>query len=136
MSLTTDITVKRAAPVATSVAIYKDETAISSDTIAIPQSGSTSVTYTAAVLDQYGEVMSGETATWAEPIDLPTNVTFDTTSGKLTVPAGENTGTGNVTLTASCGSASGTDVYKRQATTWGTARITFTIWLPVTSSRP
>lgn len=120
LSDTATITVKRAAPVATSVAIYKDETAISSDTIAIPQSGSTSVTYTAAVLDQYGEVMSGETATWAEPIDLPTNVTFDTTSGKLTVPAGENTGTGNVTLTASCGSASGT-------VTINIAKISFTV---------
>lgn len=122
MSLTTAITVKRAAPVATSVAIYKDggESAIESDTIAIPQGGSTSVTYTAAVLDQYGEVMSGETATWAEPIDLPTNVTFDTTSGKLTVPAGENTGTGNVTLTASCGSASGT-------VTINIAKISFTV---------
>lgn len=117
---TATVTVKRAAPVATSVAIYKDETAISSDTIAIPQSGSTNVTYTAKVLDQYGEVMSGETAIWSEPTGLPTNVTFDTTSGKLTVPAGENTGTGNVTLTASCGSASGT-------VTINIAKISFTV---------
>ena len=118
--VTTKVTVKRAAPVATSVDIYKDETAISSDTIAIPQSGSTSVTYTAKVLDQYGEVMSGETATWSEPTGLPTNVTFDPTSGKLTVPAGENTGTGNVTLTASCDSASGT-------VTINIAKISFTV---------
>ena len=119
---TTEVTVKRAASVATSVAIYKDggESAIESDTIAIPQSGSTNVTYTAKVLDQYGEVMSGETATWSEPTGLPTNVTFDTISGKLTVPAGENTGTGNVTLTASCGSESGT-------VTINIAKISFTV---------
>ena len=119
---TATVTVKRAESVATSVAIYKDggESAIESDTIAIPQSGSTNVTYTAKVLDQYGEVMSGETAIWSEPTGLPTNVTFDTTSGKLTVPAGENTGTGNVTLTASYGSASGT-------VTINIAKISFTV---------
>lgn len=100
-------TVKRAASEAASIAFYKDGSAITSDTIAVPQSGSVEATYTAQVLDQYGEVMSGETAIWAGPTGLPTNVTFDTTSGKLTVPAGENTGTGNVTLTASCGEIKG-----------------------------
>lgn len=104
---TVDVTVKRAESEAASIAFYKDGSAITSDTIAVPQSGSVEATYTAQVLDQYGEVMSGKTATWAGPTGLPTNVTFDTTSGKLTVPAGENTGTGNVTLTASCGEIKG-----------------------------
>ena len=113
-------TVKRAASQAASIAFCKDGSAITSDTIAVPQNGSVEATYTAQVLDQYGEVMSGKTAIWAGPTGLPTNVTFDTTSGKLTVPAGENTGTGNVTLTASCDSASRT-------VTINIAKISFTV---------
>ena len=119
-SAQTTVTVKRAESEAARIAFYKDGSAITSDTIAVPQSGSVEATYTAQVLDQYGEVMSGETAIWAGPIGLPKNVTFDATSGKLTVPAGENTGTGNVTLTASYGSASGT-------VTINIAKISFTV---------
>lgn len=100
LSDTATITVKRAAPVATSVAIYKDETAISSDTIAIPQSGSTNVTYTAKVLDQYGSEMGGEVVWSSEP--ALRGVEAD--GGKVSVEAGAAPGT--ITLTASCGEAS------------------------------
>lgn len=105
MSLTTAITVKRAAPVATSVAIYKDggESAIESDTIAIPQSGSTSVTYTAKVLDQYGSEMSGQSVEWSTEGNKPENVTVS--NGTVTVPAGVSAG--SFTLKATSGSVSG-----------------------------
>ena len=96
-------TVKRAASQAARIAFYKDGSAITSDTIAVPQSGSVEATYTAQVLDQYGEVMSGETATWAEPIGLPMYVQFS--NGTLTVSAGADTG--DVTLTASCNGIEG-----------------------------
>ena len=86
---TTEVTVKRAAPVATSVAIYKDETAISSDTIAIPQSDSTEATYTAKVLDQYGSEMEGD-VTWSTEGDVPSSVTVS--DGTITVPAGASAG--------------------------------------------
>ena len=99
----TTVTVKRAASEAARIAFYKDGSAITSDTIAVPQSGSVEATYTAQVLDQYGEVMSGETATWAEPIGLPMYVQFS--NGTLTVSAGADTG--DVTLTASCNGIEG-----------------------------
>ena len=102
MSLTTDITVKRAAPVATSVDIYKDETAISSDTIAIPQSGSTNVTYTAKVLDQYGSEMAGAVA-WSTEGSVPSDVIVG--DGTVTVPAGASTG--SFSLKATSDSVSG-----------------------------
>lgn len=100
MSLTTDITVKRAASVVTSVDIYKGEAAVTSDTIAIPQSGSTNVTYTAKVLDQYGSEMGGEVVWSSEP--ALRGVEAD--GGKVSVEAGAAPGT--ITLTASCGEAS------------------------------
>lgn len=100
----TTVTVKRAASVATSVAIYKDggESAIESDTIAIPQSGSTSVTYTAKVLDQYGSEMDGD-VTWSSEGSVPSSVTV--TNDTITVPAGASTG--SFSLKATSGSVSG-----------------------------
>lgn len=100
---TATITVKRAASVATSVDIYKDggESAIESDTIAIPQSGSTNVTYTAKVLDQYGSEMAGE-VTWSTEGTVPSSVTAS--NGTVTVPAGASTG--SFSLKAKSGSAS------------------------------
>ena len=97
----TTVTVKRAAPAATSVDIYKGETAVTYDTIAIPQSGSTSVTYTAKVLDQYGSEMGGEVVWSSEPALSGVGVG----GGKVSVGAGAEAGT--ITLTASCGEASG-----------------------------
>lgn len=101
LSDTATITVKRAASVATSVDIYKGETAVTSDTIAIPQSGSTNVTYTAKVLDQYGSEMAGE-VTWSTEGTVPSSVTAS--NGTVTVPAGASTG--SFSLKAKSGSAS------------------------------
>ena len=89
-------TVKRAASQAASIAFYKDGSAITSDTIAVPQSGSVEATYTAQVLDQYGEVMSGEII-WSGSSAL-SGVKVE--GNKVTVNA--EAATGNVTLTASC----------------------------------
>lgn len=96
--MTTPVTVKRAAPVATSVAIYKDETAISSDTIAIPQNGSTNVTYTAKVLDQYGSEMTAGNISWSYEGSLPSGVGVNDST--VTVAAGATTG--EFTLKATC----------------------------------
>ena len=60
--MTTTVTVKRSDPVATSIEIYKGSSVVTSDSIAIPQTDSTSVVYTAKVLDQYGSEMSGPRA--------------------------------------------------------------------------
>lgn len=101
---TTEVTVKRADPVATSIAIYKDgsESPMTSDTIAIPQNGSTNVTYTAKVLDQYGSEMAGAVA-WSTEGTVPSNVTA--TNGTVTVPAGASTG--RFSLKATSDSVSG-----------------------------
>ena len=98
--MTTTITVKRAASVATSVAIYKDggESAIESDTIAIPQSGSTSVTYTAKVLDQYGSEMTAGNISWSYEGSLPSGVGVNDST--VTVAAGATMG--EFTLKAAC----------------------------------
>lgn len=99
---TATVTVKRAASVATSVAIYKGEAAVTSDTIAIPQSGSSEATYTAKVLDQYGSVMES-TVTWNTVGTVPSSVTAS--NGTVTVPAGASTG--RFSLEATSGSVSG-----------------------------
>lgn len=97
---TATVTVKRAASVATSVAIYKDggESAIESDTIAIPQSGSTSVTYTAKVLDQYGSEMTAGNISWSYEGSLPSGVGVNDST--VTVAAGATTD--EFTLKATC----------------------------------
>lgn len=98
---TATITVKRAASVATSVDIYKGDVAVTSDTIAIPQSGSSEVTYTAKVLDQYGSEMSGDVA-WSSMTEL-NGVKVNGSS----ISVANNAAAGAVTLTATSGSASG-----------------------------
>lgn len=97
----TTVTVKRAASQVASIAFYKDGSAITSDTIAVPQSGSVEATYTAQVLDQYGEVMSGEII-WSGSSAL-SGVSVD--GSTVTVNAGAATGT--ITLTASCNGIEG-----------------------------
>lgn len=55
-------------------------------TALIPTSeDSVDYTYAVDVLDQYGAKMTGEAVTWAVEGDLPTGVTFDATTAKLTV---------------------------------------------------
>ena len=97
----TTVTVKRAASVATSVDIYKDggESAIESDTIAIPQSGSTNVTYTAKVLDQYGGEITGASVMWSNDNSLS-----GVTVSNNTVTVAKDATAGNFTLKAESGS--------------------------------
>ena len=132
LGVTTTVTVKRAASVATSVAIYKDgsDTPIDTDTIAIPQNGSSEVTYTAKVLDQYGSVIEGA-VTWSTEGTV-NGVTVDgssvsvaptANSGTITLKASSGTsGTveGSVTISVASISFGGDDAIKGALTISGT----------------
>lgn len=96
--MTTTVTVKRSDPVATSIEIYKGSSVVTSDSIAIPQTDSTSVVYTAKVLDQYGSEMSGASVTWSTEGTVPSNVAID--DGTVTVPAGAQTGSFSLKATS------------------------------------
>lgn len=85
-------------PMATEVVIRKNEQKITEDTLQVPASGSLSVTYTAALLDQMGMTMSGD-VTWSNSGTAPSGVTV--TNG--TVGVGSNASDGSFTLTAECG---------------------------------
>ena len=85
-------------PMATEVVIRKNEQKITKDTLQVPASGSLSVTYTAALLDQMGMTMSGD-VTWSNSGTAPSGVTV--TNG--TVGVGSNASDGSFTLTAACG---------------------------------
>lgn len=93
----TTITIKRADPLETSVVIYRDGNVVTSnDTIAIPQSGSTKVEYSAEVLDQYGSEIKDPLVTWSSSGGIPDGVDV---SGKM-VEVTSNASTGSFTLTA------------------------------------
>lgn len=99
----TTITIKRAGPIATSVVIYRDGNVVTSnDTIAIPQSGSTTVNYTDEVLDQYGSKLEDQTVViWSNSGEIPNGVTV---AGKnVTVTSGASTGSFTLTATYSDG---------------------------------
>lgn len=100
-----DITVKRDDPHATGIKFFVEgsDTAIPSDTIGIPSSGSTSKTYTAKAYDQYGAEMSGTPVITKDSGDAD----IDVVGGKVTV-TWETTDGHSVTLKATSGSASGT----------------------------
>ena len=92
----TTFTVARAPQEATDVVIYKGDTPITSDTIAVPKgTDSTSVTYTAKVLDQYGTEMTEAAATWSNTSE-PSGVIVS--GGTITVT--DTAQTGNFTLKA------------------------------------
>ena len=100
----TTFTVARAPQEATDVVIYKGDTPITSDTIAVPKgTESTSVTYTAKVLDQYGTEMTEAVTSWSNTSAL-SGVTV--TGGGVTVT--KDTKTGDFTLTATSGDKSET----------------------------
>lgn len=91
------ITIKRDEAYAASVVIYRDGKAVTSnDTIAIPQSGSTTVEYSAEVLDQYGSRFKDQLVKWSSSGDTPDGVTV--TGKSVAVPSGASTG--RFTLTA------------------------------------
>lgn len=94
------ITVTKEASVATTVV-----SADANETTALIPTDVDSKDYTYAVdvLDQYGAKMTGETVTWAAGT-LPTGVTFDAATAKLTVA--KTAESGEVTLTATVGGKS------------------------------
>ena len=97
-SKTYSITLNKAISVATSVQVKKDGTVVTTDSIIIPASGSpaTTVTYTAQVYDQYGALYTSDTPTWS--ITSATGVSFDSSTGKVSVDSSALAG--DVTLTA------------------------------------
>lgn len=92
------ITIKRAEAYAASVVVYRDGNVVTSnDTIAIPQSGSTTVEYSAKVLDQYGSEIKDPLVTWSSSGGIPDGVVV---SGKIvTVASGASTGSFTLTAT-------------------------------------
>lgn len=95
-SKTATFTVTRATPAVAAVRID----ATPSATIAKPvgSAQAKTVTYTAKVFDQYGDVMNGQNVTWTNT-NAPANVTVE--NNVVTVPA--NAATGTFKLTAACG---------------------------------
>ena len=114
------VTVTRAASTATSVAILRGGKAVTEDTLIIPAAGSAEYTYTAELLDQYGDKMTGEAATWAAT-NTPTGVQF--TNGKVTVPSTQGEAEFTVTATISGKSGSVNVSLKRISITWPTATV-------------
>ena len=103
---TTAFTVARAPQEAAGVVIYKGDTPITSDTIAVPKgTESTSVTYTAKVLDQYGSEMTEAAAAWSNTATSELSG-VSVTDGTVTVT--KDAKTGNFTLTATYGGKSET----------------------------
>ena len=87
----TDVTVKRADSVATSVEIYKGEEVVTSDSITVPTGDiSNTVTYTAKVFDQYGTEITNASVTWNTEGSVPSGVTV--ANDTVTVQKGATTG--------------------------------------------
>ena len=96
----TDVTVKRADSVATSVEIYKGEEVVTSDSITVPTGDiSNTVTYTAKVFDQYGTEITNASVTWNTEGSVPSGVTV--ANDTVTVQKGATTG--SFTLKAASG---------------------------------
>ena len=97
------VVVKRAPAVAGSVVIQSGNVDVSTtDTIAIPTNGTQTKTYSAKVLDQYGLSMQASVTWNFETAD--TNVTFNNSTGTVTVNPGATEKT--YKLTATVGSIS------------------------------
>jgi len=95
---TATFTVKRDASAVSSVAIT------GADSAAVPAKADSpkTETYTAKVYDQYGKEMSGQSVTWS----VGTIAGVSVTDGTLSVT--NEAAAGSVTITAACGSVSGT----------------------------
>ena len=106
-SLTDDatVTISKAPAVPTTVTIYKGEAEVTADSITIPQTGSTTVPYSAVVTDQYGATMPNHVASWTL---TPAGKGLSVNANNGDVTAEANAEPGTYTLTATCGSASAT----------------------------
>lgn len=97
----TDVIVKRADSVATSVEIYKGEEVVTSDSITVPTGDiSKTVTYTAKVFDQYGSPMDSSSVMWSSNNSLSG---VNVSDGKVTVSNVASTGSFTLTATYSDG---------------------------------
>lgn len=114
------VTVARVASTPASVAILRGGKAVTEDTLIIPAAGSAEYTYTAELLDQYGDKMTGDAVTWAAT-NTPTGVQF--TNGKVTVPSTQGEAEFTVTATISGKSGSVNVNLKRISITWPTATV-------------
>ena len=125
---TAQVTITRAASVVNTVELYRGESESESkigntDTLIIPATGSKTYTYTAKVLDQFGQEMKNQEITWSfKPNDSGTGVSAE--NGTVTVNAGA-TKDSTYTLTATCDdkSASTTITVKDIDITWPTVTI-------------
>ena len=106
-SLTDDatVTISKVPAVPTTVTIYKGEAEVTADSITIPQTGSTTVPYSAVVTDQYGATMPNHVASWTL---TPAGKGLSVNANNGDVTAEANAEPGTYTLTATCGSASAT----------------------------
>ena len=96
---TKDVVVSRSAADATLLTVSGDAT------ITVPTTGSTPKTYTATVLDQYGDTISSPSITWSTSSSA-TGVDFATSTGILTVASTAGaSGSVGFTITAQSGSA-------------------------------
>ena len=93
---------------AVSISIEKNGQTVNTDSIAIPQTGSNTASYSAVVKDQYGATMENQTINWTLTPDGQASsqgVSVDTTGTVTVMP---NATEGTYTLTAACGSKSAT----------------------------
>ena len=95
---TATITIRKAAAVPETVVIQRGGKTVVSDSITILQSGSSAVTYTAAVYDQYGAKMENPAVTWTL---TGTGKGVSQEAGAVTVAPDAAAGT--YTLEADCG---------------------------------
>ena len=111
------IKVEKAESVATSIKIFKGENEVTADTIYIPETGRNTVTYTAVVYDQYGEVMSVADAQITKTHKNTTATGF----GSSTV----NNRSWNVYVDASTGKAGSFDLVLTSGNASASVHITF-----------
>lgn len=72
--------------------VLKSVEAVGSRTLAIPEHGSSTMQYTARVLDDYGTEVKGQTILWGVPNGVPRGVSFDTSNGTVKVDAAAEPG--------------------------------------------
>lgn len=115
-----ELTVTRTTAVATSIELYKNGSKITgaTDTAVIPPtetSPDNTYTYSAKVLDQFGDEMTGQLVTWAADPAPSTNPAFDTSTGELTVKYSA-AALSNLKIKATCSAISDTTAQAQEIT--------------------
>ena len=104
----TNIRVTKKDAEAVSISIQKSGQPVATDSIAIPQTGTNTASYSAVVKDQYGATMENQTINWTLTPDGQASsqgVSVDTTGTVTVIP---NATKGTYTLTAACSGKSAT----------------------------